>query len=213
MRASVRNPVLRGPALALVAGLLGCGLFEELQDAESASASSDDDGAASSSAGDDGSSETAAACEIATDDRCEDQDTLYSCDPATGEVTGFSCVALCGTNMNFTCLLANNGGQHGCFCVAPGIDASTCWELETCLRDCVTSADAGCTERCFSRADANTIRTYGALVYCAHQECGPTCLALPDQCAACIEYTIKTGVGACAVERSLCETDATEDPY
>ena len=207
-----------GLALAHLAGTPGCGLFEELQDAESASADSGEGGASSSTA-DDGSSETAATsggqavCEIATDDRCQDQDTLFSCDPATGEVTEFSCVALCGGNMNFTCLLANNGGQHGCFCVAPGIDASTCSELEGCLRDCVSSADAGCSDKCFSRATAGTIRTYGALVYCAHDDCADMCREAPDQCAACIEYRIITGVGACAVERSLCDSDASEEPW
>jgi hypothetical protein len=198
--------------LALCAGALGCGLFEELQDAEDASADGSG-GAATSTASDEGGSETAVSCEVAYDDRCADQDTLFTCDPATGDVTEYSCVALCGGNLNFTCLLATNGGQHGCYCVTPGYDGSTCAELEGCLRDCVNAPDSGCSDQCFSRAADGTIRTYGALVYCAHADCAITCREAPEQCATCIETTITQGLGPCTVHRSLCDEDATEEPW
>jgi hypothetical protein len=207
-------------AVLLLTSLLGCSYFKELQDAEDASAGSDDDTSGSSTADDTagetvdtGGSETAAVCELATDDRCGDQDTLFTCDPATGEVTEYSCAAMCGGNLNFTCLLASNDGQHGCYCVVPGFDGSTCFELETCLRDCVNAASSGCTDTCFSRATTGTIRTYGALVYCAHTDCADMCRDTPELCGSCVESAIITGMGACQVERSLCDNDVPADPW
>lgn len=201
-------------AVTFLAAALGCGLFKELQSVESAG--DDDSGSGSSGSGssESGGSETEAPpCEVAQDDRCEDQDTLFTCDAATGEVTEYACQELCGANLNFTCLLATNDGQHGCFCVAPGIDASTCAELESCLQDCTGAVDSSCSDKCFSRATTSTIRMYGALVYCAHSDCSATCTETPESCGSCIQNTIVTGGSACVVERSVCDADDPEDPY
>jgi len=200
--------------LSFVAG--GCGLFEELQSVEDASAGADTAGSESTASSDDGDSgsETAgAACEIVTDDLCEDQDTLQTCNPETGELTVYACGELCGTNINFTCLLAASNGQHGCWCVEPGIDAMPCTELEACLQQCVGTPGEACSDQCFSRATAGTIRTYGALVHCANAECAPLCQSMPEACSGCIQGTIAQGTGDCAVPRSLCDADVIEEPW
>jgi hypothetical protein len=203
--------------VVLLAALAGCSLFKELQNAESAedgsgTGSGSTDGTGSDSGS--GSDETAASCEIAQDDRCLDQDTLQTCDPDSGAVTEFACTDLCAGTPNFTCLIAAADGRHGCWCVVPGPQkVLSCTELEACLADCSGAADMACADKCFSRTSIETIRTFGALVYCAHSGCDDDCRETPDTCGTCIDQAIVSGTGACTLERSVCDQDQNDEPW
>ena len=190
-------------ALLAAAATPGCDFFEELEDAESAGSSS----GGGTEAGDDGAA--GGPCVVAVDDRCEHQDLLASCDPATGVLTEVGCDALCGQNPNFTCV-GTATGQHACWCVVPGKQkVYSCTELEACLGDCT---DLGqCTDQCFARTDESTIRMYGALVHCAERGCDETCRDTPDQCRACTAATIADGSG-CSLERAVCNEDRNDEP-
>jgi hypothetical protein len=203
--------------LVVVALTAGCSWFKELQSADSA----EDSGSGSGTAGDgdasdgSGSSGTGGGpCTIANDDRCVDQDTLRSCDEATGEVTESSCNDLCTGTLNFSCVIATAEAQHGCWCVVPGdLKLLTCTELESCLLDCGGANTTACADACFDRTTSGTIRTYGALVSCAHHGCDDTCRDTPEGCAACISSAINSGAGDCVLERSVCDADAPSDPW
>lgn len=204
------------PALLCLAALAGgCSFFEELQSAESAedSGSGTDegtDGADPSSGTTDGD----APCTIESHDRCLDQDTLQTCDEASGLATVSSCNALCTGSLNFSCVIASAAVQHGCWCVVPGdLDLLSCTELETCLLECSGATTNACADACFDRADAGTIRTYGALVACAHQGCDDGCRDDPAGCSACISTAIASGTGACTLERAVCDADPSADPW
>lgn len=203
----------------LVALVGGCAWFKELQSAESAEdGGSDDTGDGTGDDTGDGSGSSdgtgAGACEIADDDRCADQDTLRSCDPATGVLTEYACTDLCSGTMNFSCVIATAESQHGCWCVVPGDQKLlTCVELEGCLLDCTSATSTDCADACFSRTIAGTIRTYGALVSCAHHGCDDTCRESPDDCSACISTAIASGTGDCVLERSVCDADLPSDPW
>lgn len=203
--------------LLAVALLAGCSFFKELQSADSAEDSGSDSGTAGDGSGSDSSGSTTAGdgpCTIARDDRCVDQDTLRSCDESTGEVTVSSCNALCTGTLNFSCVIATAAVQHGCWCVVPGdLEQLTCTELEGCLLDCSQATTTACADACFDRTTAGTIRTYGALVSCAHSGCDDTCRDEPQGCAACIASAIGAGTGDCALERSVCDADAPSDPW
>ncbi len=210
-------------AAALTVGIAvaGCSLFQELQSADSSTPATDgssggSDGSGSGSGSGSGGAE-AHACVIASDDRCENQDTLRSCDPSTGEATVYSCTDVCGGNLNFSCLLASTEGQHACWCVVPGAGKQlSCTGLEDCLRACEASqsAPAGCADTCFSRTNAETIRSYGALVFCANEYCDTACHEDQAACGDCVAEAIQFGGGDCTLERALCDQDdGTDDPW
>ena len=195
----------------------GCTWFKELQSAESAGDSGtsgdtgddtdDDDDDESGSSGD-------GVCEIEKDDRCDDQDSLRSCDPATGELTELACADLCSGTMKFSCVIATADARHGCWCVVPGDQKLlTCSELEECLLECTDDSSSACADTCFARTNAGTIRTYGALVSCAHSGCDDTCREDLQECATCISSSIASGTGDCTLERAVCDADASEDPW
>lgn len=208
--APVRPSLPPCAAIPFVTALLGaCGLFQELQSADSASTGSS---SSSGSSGADGGS--GGGCEIATEDRCDNQDTLSSCDPVSGEVTVYSCTDVCGDNLNFSCLRATAEGQHACWCVAPGNKAQlACVDLEGCLRACSDdpAASSSCPDECFARASSGTIRAYGALVFCANEYCNTSCQEDPASCSQCIEEAIMFGGGDCTLERALCDDDSNDD--
>ncbi len=206
-------------ALVCIAALAGaCSFFEELQSAESAedggSGTGNGTGNASSGNASSGTSDGDAPCTIASHDRCLNQDTLQTCDEPSGEVTVSSCNALCTGTLNFSCVIASAEVQHGCWCVVPGeIERLNCTELEECLLACSAATTTACADACFDRTDAGTIRTYGALVACAHQGCDDGCRESPEGCSACISTAIASGTGDCALERSVCDADAPTDPW
>jgi hypothetical protein len=204
----------RSSLVVALAALSACTLFKELQSEESATSADTGSGSSSSSTGGSGSGETAASCEISEDDRCVDQDTLRTCDPDSGEVTEYACADLCAGTPNFTCLIAASDGRHGCWCVVPGPQkVLSCTDLEKCLADCSGAADTSCADACFERTTIDTIRTFGALVYCAHAGCDDTCRDEPDSCGTCIDAAIASGTGACTLERSVCDQDKNDEPW
>jgi hypothetical protein len=203
----------RSLVVVALAAASGCALFKELQSEESAT-SSDSGSSSSSESGSGGSGETAASCEIASDDRCLDQDTLQTCDPDSNETTQYACADLCAGSSNFTCLIVQSDGRHGCWCVVPGPQkVLSCTELESCLADCTGAADTSCADACFTRTTMDAIRTFGALVYCAHSSCDDTCRDQPDACGTCIDDAIANGTGACTLERSVCDQDHNDEPW
>jgi hypothetical protein len=196
----------------------GCAWFKELQSAESVDGTGTGDDTEAGTEDESGDDDTAStgdgACEIAEDDRCADQDTLHSCDPATGELTEYACADLCSGTMNFSCVIASADARHGCWCVVAGDQKLlTCTELEGCLLDCTDDSTSACADACFAKTNAGTIRTYGALVSCAHHECDDTCREEPASCAGCISTAIASGMGDCTLERSVCDADAAGDPW
>lgn len=205
----------RSTCLVLVIALAGaCGFFKELQSADSAGDDStgDDSGDDSGSGGSDSTGD--GICEVVDDDRCADQDTLRSCDEATGELTEYSCTELCTGTLNFSCVIATSDSRHGCWCVVPGDQKLlTCSELEGCLLECTNAQTTACADACFAKTNAGTIRTYGALVSCAHNGCDDTCRDEPGSCSSCISTAIAAGTGDCTLERSVCDADASSDPW
>lgn len=197
-----------------------CSYFKELQSAESVTESSGATGDATE--GDDDSDETGEdtsdesgdeACDLADDDLCLDQDTLQTCDPESGERVEMACADLCTGTMNFSCVIASADSRHGCWCVVPGEQKLlTCIELEVCLYECTASGDSTCADACFDRTNAATIRTFGALVSCAHNDCDETCRETPEECSTCIA-TATAGTGECVLERSVCDSDESGDPW
>jgi hypothetical protein len=190
--------------LAAIALALACSFFEELKSAESAEGEDE---------GDTDEPVPEGACEFPIDDRCGDQDTVHTCDPATGEFEVSSCSDWCGLYTNFSCV-ATGTGQHGCWCTEPGKQkVFSCSELATCLEDCVNDATGGCADQCFGRTDASTVRLFGALVFCAHDSCHETCLETPELCGNCIDGAVRLGEQGCAFPRSVCDGDRNDEPW
>lgn len=203
----LRSTVLRSGVVLGLGSLLGCGsFFEELQ-------SENDD---ESSGGDEGSDEAGSEsegpdCEFPKDDVCHDQDRLTHCDPETEEATPYDCSVLCGANLNLSCITTGTGA-HGCWCVTPAsFKGSTCSQLDVCLRDCATATDDSCNDACISNTDASTVRMYGVLISCAHNQCHEQCLSAPESCATCINAGIGGG-GGCGLARAVCDSDDPDDP-
>ncbi len=184
---------------------LGCGsFFQELDSADSAEGETEEDTAEGSVAVGD--------CDFPADDRCADQDTIEQCDPSDLTFEVYDCNALCGELTNLSCITTGTA-QHGCFCVEAGLNKQySCTELESCLADCQADASGACADQCFMRTTASTVRLYGALVYCANDECHDTCVDVPEACGLCIQQTIADGRGMCGLPRSVCDTDINDDP-
>jgi len=187
----------------------GCGsggFFEELQSAESVGEDTEGEDTET-----DGDTETLEGdCEFPVDDRCGNQDTLHRCDPDTLTFESFDCNLLCGGYVNLSCITTGTA-QHGCYCVQPGeLKQYSCTELESCLAGC--AANASCEDECFSRTTASTARLFGALMFCANDDCHETCVDRPEFCGSCIAETIATGRGACGLQRSVCDSDVNDDP-
>ncbi len=192
-------------ALALAA-VPGCDFFRELDSAESAGGTGGTGGTDTGTAG-------TGPC-APEDDTCLDQDRLRWCDPQTGAVEEQDCTAVCGQYVNFTCLQVAPS-THACWCVEPGAQkVYGCAELEACLQGCGLDPDGTCTDPCFARTTARTIRTFGALVHCAHAACEATCDGPdPDACAACIDSAMAGTYGGCALARSVCDADRGDEPW
>lgn len=214
----------RGPCLAFgLASLLAtsaCDFFKELEDAESAGAGdsesegdgteSDGDGTAGTD-GDTGDTEGADGPCTVVDERCDDQDVVQSCDPESGELFRVDCGILCGRYLNLTCV-ARNDGAHGCLCVEPGGNKlDDCGDLETCIASC-GDLQGPCADACFGRTTTDSIRIYGALVYCAQDGCLQTCRDTPEICTTCFAQAMAGTAAGCGVERALCDQDRTDDP-
>lgn len=196
-------------ATALIASLgvlPACGslpFFQELQ--------SEPNGSESSSSGEGSESTESLACRF-DQEICLDQDRLEQCDTESEALIQRDCQAECGSLSNFSCVQTAAG--PGCWCFEAGLDKRlSCSELETCLRDCAAEGDASCVDRCFSSTDRSTTRLYGALVSCVHIQCQSTCFDAPQLCTTCIEQGIADGTGNCALQRSVCDTDRTDDPF
>ncbi|MEM6991649.1 MAG: hypothetical protein AAF721_14175 [Myxococcota bacterium] len=206
-RVSLRALLAVGPMA------VGCDFFQELEDAESADTGDSEASEDATAGGDPGASEDgfmAGPCTIERDDRCENQDVVASCDPATGLVTTVPCDALCGDNANFSCV-STAGGAHACWCVVPGTQKLwSCTELEACMADC--DQPGPCTDQCFAKTTEATVRMYGALVHCAESGCTQTCLDSPEFCGPCIANAIASGEG-CSIPRSICDADENDEGW
>lgn len=188
---------------------VGCDFFQELKDADSAGDSGSSGGSDSGGgSGDAGAIE--GPCTIARDDRCATQDLVATCDPATGEVAEIPCDALCGSNVNFTCV-STAARVHACWCIVPGKQkVYSCSELEDCISDC---AQAGpCTDQCFARTNDTTARMYGGLVHCAEMGCDSLCREAPEACGPCIDDAIASGEG-CSLPRAVCDADKNDEDW
>ena len=211
-RVSLRALLAVGPLA------IGCGFFEELEDADTADTEASTDSQDGEGTGDgdtrpqatDGEDAIDVPCTIEDDDRCENQDMLASCDLATGVVSTVPCDLLCGDNINFSCI-SSATGVHACWCVVPGPQKVwSCSELEACLGNC--SEPGACTDQCFGRTDKSTARMYGALVHCAEIGCSSTCQDVPEACGPCIANAIANGDG-CTIPRALCDDDRSDDGW
>jgi hypothetical protein len=206
---STHGGLLHGYALACTSILLcgqlaGCTFFKELESAEGAEIDTD-----TSTDSSDGTGEV---CSL-LDDTCDDQDTVRSCDLGTGKIDTYDCGGLCGQNVNFTCIDVGTG-QHGCWCVAPGQQkVYSCWELESCLEGCGGAVDSFCSDQCFARTTASTVRMFGALVHCAQSGCEDTCRNEATACAECINLAMAGGSGGCGLQRSVCDADENDEPW
>lgn len=206
-----RSPPWPALVLAVLAPWgAGCDFFRELESApgSTASGTDTDTGGASTGDTDDGP------CEVATDDRCLDQDTVASCGPADGTLTEVSCPEVCGDFVNFSCVITG-AGQHACWCVEPGAQkVLTCVELEACLADCDPAEPVACADQCFARTDAATIRIFGALVHCAETACEDACRENPAGCQACVDAARVAGEQGCSLPRAVCDGDRDpEEPW
>lgn len=200
--------VLQLTVIAVAAS--GCDFFRELQSLPEAG--EDTDGGESDESGDTGETGDDGPCDV-LDESCSNQDTLRSCDPNSGELVTYDCAALCGPNLlNFTCTPTADL-THGCWCVAPGdIKLDTCAQLEACMFDCGGDPASACTNGCFERTDAQTIRLLGTLYSCADRACDDLCVASPLDCAACLQAAQAGLWGDCGVEREVCDADTTDEP-
>jgi hypothetical protein len=194
--------------LALVLALSGCDFFKELE-----SENTDEVGDTEAGDTDETADETAGTdegpCDV-LDERCDDQDTLISCDPASGELLTIECAALCGGLLNFTCT-PTESFVHGCWCVTPGdIKLATCTDLEACLAGC-GDPNSTCSQQCFGDTEATTIRLLGTLWSCADLSCDEICAAYPGECSGCLAAARAGLWGDCGVERSVCDADELDD--
>lgn len=191
--------------------LTGCDFFQELESLPEAG--EDESGEVESDTGtplDLGSEEP---CTV-LDDVCPDQDTLHSCDAASGELLSYPCAAWCAQSqmLNFTCTPTDDF-SHGCWCASPGkIKVDTCSQLEACLIDCGEGPGSPCAFECFTRTDAQTIRLLGTLYHCADQACDEVCATSPLDCGNCL-ISARAGLfGDCGVEREVCNADLGDEP-
>jgi hypothetical protein len=197
-------------ACALATAVAGCDFFRELEDADSA----DTGGSGSDTAGSEsgtGALVDGAPCQVALDDRCEDQDLLASCSPEDGILRVVDCAQTCGVYTNFACI-GTQTGQHACWCVEPGKQkVLNCGEIEVCLSEC---PDFGpCTDACFAKTTESTTRLYGALVHCAQAHCDELCRTDPASCAGCTAQARVEGSGECTLARALCDADQNDEPW
>lgn len=203
--------------MLLAVGASGCDFFRELQSLPEAGEDgtaddeSDDSGDADES-GESGETGDAEPCDV-LDESCSDQDTLWSCDYDSGELVSYNCAAWCGEGalLNFTCTPTADF-SHGCWCVAPGdIKLDSCAQLELCVIECGGDPSSECTNSCFERTDAQTIRLLGTLYSCADRTCDQLCVASPGDCGGCL-LTARAGLyGDCGVEREVCDADSTDE--
>lgn len=211
-RAALLGQVLTFSALC-GPGAGGCDFFRELE-SEPGAVMDTETGTDTGSGDASGTDTEDGPCELLRDDRCQDQDTVLSCNLQDGTVSEVDCVATCGSYTNFSCV-ATPSGQHACWCVEPGkTKVLSCTEVEECLIDCDLSVSLECADRCFSRTDTLTTRIYGALVYCAESTCQQTCIDQPENCLACIDSALSQGAGGCSLPRAICDGDKNpEDPW
>ena len=214
MRSSSNFSPRLGLSLAAVIalGASGCDFFRELQSLpEAGEDTGDSDTDESGETGDTG--ETGDEwCDV-LDEACLNQDTLRVCDDETGELSTYDCAVLCGENLlNFTCTPTADF-SHGCWCVVPGdIKLDSCSQLEACMYECNGGPDSDCTNGCFERTDAQTIRLLGTLISCADRACDELCAASPTDCASC-QLAAQAGLyGDCGLQRTVCDADSTDEP-
>ncbi|KIG15252.1 hypothetical protein DB30_05796 [Enhygromyxa salina] len=197
-----------------IGALTGCDFFQELENLPEAGEDESGEGDGTAGTGDTGDAgETGGEpCDV-LDEFCSDQDTLHSCDLATGELLTYPCATVCGSAnlLNFTCTPTATF-QHGCWCVNPGdIKLDTCLQLDTCVNEC-GDPDSTCAGQCFTRTDAQTVRLLGALYSCADRACDEICASSPADCGSCL-IAAKAGLwGDCGVAREVCDADQNDEP-
>lgn len=202
-------------AFVIAVGTSGCDFFRELQSEPEAGedGTADDESGDSGDSGESGDTGDGGPCDV-LDESCSDQDTLHSCNYDSGELDTYNCAALCGqgTLLNFTCTPTADF-THGCWCVAPGdIKLDSCAQLEICVIECGGDPSSSCTNGCFERTDAQTIRLLGTLYSCADRTCDELCVASPGDCGSCLLAARAGLYGGCGVEREVCNADSTDEP-
>lgn len=206
-------PLQLSLAVVIAVGATGCDFFRELQSLpEAGEDESDESGDSESGTSESGETGDDGPCDV-LDESCPNQDTLLSCDYESGELVSYDCAAWCaeGSLLNFTCTPTADF-QHGCWCVGPGdIKLDSCSQLETCVIECGGDPSSSCTNGCFERTDAQTIRLLGTLYSCADRTCDALCAASPSECGSCL-LAARAGVyGDCGVEREVCDADSTDE--
>ncbi|WP_106093014.1 hypothetical protein [Enhygromyxa salina] len=194
-----------------IGALTGCDFFQELESLPEAGEDGSSDSGGTGDTGEAGDT-GGEPCDV-LDEYCSDQDTLHSCDVATGELSTYPCATVCGSAnlLNFTCTPTATF-QHGCWCVNPGdIKIDTCLQLDQCVVEC-GDPDSTCAGNCFSRTDAQTVRLLGALYSCADRACDEVCASSPGDCGNCLTAA-KAGLwGDCGVAREVCDADQSDEP-
>ncbi len=192
--------------------LLGCDFFKELEsEPDAGETDDDDDDEADDTEGTAGDETEGEPCTV-LDEHCEDQDTLVTCDPESGELVTADCSQLCAGLLNFTCTPTDTF-QHACWCVSPGeFKIDSCTQLETCVTEC-GDPNSSCAASCFESTDATTIRLLGALWSCADLSCDELCSESPTDCSSCLAAARAGLWGDCGVERSVCDSDKGDEPW
>ena len=196
-------------SLSLIAlSVLSCReFFREIELEEEAETKSSEENTSQSSNFTDKTSD--GPCQI-EDEACIDQDVMLICDPDSGNADMMFCPDRCGDKINISCLQIDSS-HHACWCQTPGPRKNiNCAELETCIERCTQQASDDCMPRCFARTDSLTARLYGALLYCAEEQCHDLCHKTPELCQKCVVSARSGTDGACIVERSLCDQDEIE---
>lgn len=198
---------LGGFAIALA--LSGCGnFFEELPlgDGSTETESSTTSGAATGTA-----TGTGLDCNQALSD-CASQDRLMACEGEPRVPRGQDCAQTCGAVTAVTCYAAADLSSHGCWCEQTGpVNQFGCAGVSQCVARCGgPELNSTCVHACFARNNAVAARLYGALVFCAQNDCKSLCKNNPAQCASCMQKTMTGALGGCAALSAACSQDRGE---
>lgn len=201
-----------GIACALL--VTGCGKFFEEMPLGSTAGSSNASGTQSSGQSGSGTPTSGGLdCKAALSD-CANQDEVRSCQGQPRIARSEACAQRCGTLTAVTCYGTGNLASHGCWCEQTGrVNYFGCSGLSQCVARCGgPEVGSTCVRGCFARNNAVAARLYGALVFCAQNDCKQLCRLNPAQCNACVQRTMAGTLGSCAALSATCAQDRGEQP-
>lgn len=195
-------------AMAFAILLAGCGdFFEEMPLGQGSSTGSESASSASASTGDSSGLD----CSQALSD-CASQDRLLDCQGEPRVARSQECAQTCGAMTAVTCYAASDLSSHGCWCEQTGkVNQFGCAGISQCVARCGgPETDSPCVRSCFTRNNAVAARLYGALVFCAQNDCKDLCKNNPAQCSSCMQRTLSGTLGGCAALSAACAQDRGE---